>query len=142
MIEILLTLFCLVVSFGFNNRKMKILSYCQAVLSFVLFFLVIILSPEFSFIFDRNSSFLSYIEAIRDVFLNFQYNGISIIKILLFAIVFLTILSIFTIIEYCRNKKCKKFFDDDILIQKKRCPTFIYIINKRKMYLRLSRLLN
>ena len=142
MVETLLTLFCLVVSFCFSSKKMKVLSYVQAVFSFVLFFLVFILSPLFTFIYQENNLFFTYIAVFKDILVNFQYNGFSIIKTLLFAIVFLTILSIFTIIEYCRNRVYKKESETKISPQRKKYSKVVYVESERKKYLRLSRLLN
>ena len=142
--EILLTLFCFIVSIVFSHKKMKILSYFQVVLSFIVFLLVSTLFIDES-IFRENSGIRLYVEAIKDVMLNYRgVNGceVSIASIIVFAMVFLTVLSIFSILEYVKSKKLKEESETKVPLQIKKSSNFFYVRNEKKKYLKLCRLLN
>ena len=104
MLALTITVFCLIVSFAVSSKKMKVKSIAQAVLAFILAFLVLFLLPESPFVSltKRIIGFDAYL-IFEDVLTSLTTFGISITNLIAYAVLFLTILSIFSIIEYVKD---------------------------------------
>lgn len=143
MIELFLTIFCLFVSFVFSSKKMKIKSIVQVILSVVLTFIVLFLLP--------NAPLASFLEqklgdgtlaVLQDVLINIERYGISIIKIITYAVIFLTLLSIFDIVEYVQEKTKQSKTEKIVLKEKKYRVKDKFIFIENKVYLLFCRLLD
>ena len=138
MIELMLTIFCLIVSFMFGS-KMKVKSIAQAVLAVIMAFIVFFLMP--------NAPLSHLIEPytlciVQEVLTEISASGISITNIILYAVFFLTILSIFGIVEYVKERFDKK---ESITKKVEERKTFIReeeTFFENKIYLLFCRLLN
>lgn len=101
MIEFVLSLFCLIVSFKFSSKKMKILYYVQAILSFFEFLLVLFVLPNAIFKLQGTSGQISrMIKSLQVLVLSTNSLNFSLIEVIMFAILFMTVLSIANILEY------------------------------------------
>ena len=134
------TIFCLIVSFVFSSKTMKVKSIAQAVLAIMLSFLVFFLVPgaPLSQLIDPYT-----LSIVQDVLTNISTSGVSIISIIFYAILFLTILSLLEIVEYVKDqinekkeKIIKKEVSSEFAIVKK------HSFNEQKIYLLFCRLLN
>ena len=139
MIAFVLTVFCLLVSFVFDSKKMKVKSIAQAVLAVILAVIVFLLMPNAPFSYLIKPAAL---KVIQDVLTEISASGISITNIILFSVYFLTILSIFGIVEYVKEQ-----IDEKEPISKKVevrktfiCETKTFC--EHKIYLLFCRLLN
>ncbi len=142
MFRIALATFCMVVSFALSSKRMKLKAVLQFVLSAFLFALVLFILPDAPFAYLIESKLgEGSLEVIRFAFLDFERFGISVLDIINFAILFLTLLSFFDIVEFVQSKIGKKEESKKVLStqQDKTAKFLAYAENK---YLLFCRLLN
>ncbi len=93
MLELILTSFCLVISFVINDKKKRIKSIVQLILCFILMSIVLFILPNapLSYIIEKKLG-VGSIAIIQDVITSFDPLNFSIIKMITFAIIFVTLL--------------------------------------------------
>lgn len=100
----ILVLLCLIASFIFENRKMRVKSVVQLILALVLFFIVFFFLPNSPFekVTENllGQKYLYYIQLV----LTDAFTKVSITKIIANSVVFLTFLSIFDIVVFVKEK--------------------------------------
>ena len=139
MLELVLTMFCLIASFVFTSKKMKIKSIAQAVLAVVLAVLVFFLMPNAPL-----SHFIepSSLEIMQEILTEISSIGVSIISIILYAIIFLTILSFIEIIGFVKERIVKKEEISNKVFEEKFYITEKNTFFEQKIYLLFCRLLD
>ena len=100
----LLVLMCLIASFVFENKKMKVKSIVQLILAIILFFIVFFFLPKAPFEklaarYIGQRSFMLIQAVLNETFTNF-----SVVKVIVCAVLFLTVLSIFDIVVFVRER--------------------------------------
>ncbi len=142
MFRIALTTFCLVVSFALSSKRMRFKAMLQFVLSVFLFALVLFILPDapFGYVIEDNLG-EGTLEIVHSALLDIQKLGISVVEVINFAIIFVTLLSFFDIVEYVQRKICKKEESKKVPAtqQDKTVKFLAYAENK---YLLFCRLLN
>lgn len=143
MIELIITSFCLVLSFVINDRKKRLKSIVQFVLCLFLIAISVFILPNapLSFLIDKKFGNGSFV-IIQDVISHLGSLNFSIIKLITFAIIFIVLLSILDIIEYVIEQISK------IHIPEKSVESKIYTCQNNfeftgnKIYLLFCRFLN
>ncbi len=143
MIQLVLATLCVVVSFCLSSRKMRIKAMAQVVLAVLLFALVLFILPNapFGYLLE-NCLGEELTEIVHSALEDIQRYGVSVVSIINFAILFVTLLSIFDIAEFVQRHKSNTPQTEKVQpsrndgLRKEKC------LAQPKFYLMFCRLLN